>query len=151
MMTNRSIAVLLIALATTLPAGGCATTRTANGAAASITYDGSRLAGTWYGTGGETNSSSTGRPYLANYVLRIEDDGTATLSGRLLSGPAFAYSGTATMRGNLVILSETNGSHWLSLKWWDNSTLYAVTDMARWRAGVRGPVAIEFHRAADGS
>jgi hypothetical protein len=68
-----------------------------------------------------------------------------------VSGGTFAYSGTATVRGNLVILAETNGSHWLSLKWWDGDTLYAVTDMSRWRAGVRGPVAIELHRAADGS
>jgi hypothetical protein len=82
MMTNRSIAVWLIALATALPAAGCATSRGGDGAAASITYDSSRLTGTWYGTGGETNSSATGRPYLANYVLRINDDGTATLTGR---------------------------------------------------------------------
>lgn len=149
MMTKRSIAVLLIALATALPAAGCATSGAADGVSASVSSGPSPLSGTWYGSGYEVVRDG-GWPYIADYVLRINDDGTATVTGRLHpSGSTFRYSGTATVRENRVILAETNGSHWVSLEWSDR-TLYAVMAMSSWRP-TKGPVAIEFHRAEDGS
>jgi hypothetical protein len=149
MMTNRSIAVVLTVLATALPAAGCATSGAADGAAGSIAPGPSPLSGTWYGSGYEVGRDGDW-PYIATYVLRIDDDGTATLKGRLHpSGTAFEYSGTATVQGDRVILAETNGSHWASLTW-HGRTLYAMVAMSSWRI-VRGPVAIEFHRAEDGS
>ena len=149
MMTKRSIAVLLIAAATALPAAGCATSGGADGVSASVSSAPSPLSGTWRGSGYEVVRDG-GWSYIADYVLRINDDGTATLTGRLHpSGSTFKYSGTVTARRDRVILAETNGSHWVSLKW-SEPTLYAVVAMTSWRP-MKGPVAIEFHRVADAS
>ena len=149
MMTKRSIAVLLIALATALPAAGCATSGGADGVSASVSSGPSPLSGTWHGSGYEVVKDG-GWSYIADYVLRINDDGAATVTGRLHpSGSTFRYSGTATVRGDRVILAETNGSHWVSLKW-SERTVYGVMNVSSWRA-TKGAVAIEFHRAADGS
>jgi hypothetical protein len=144
-MMNRSIAALLIAVATALSAAGCATSGAADGVSASIPSGPSPLNGTWYGTGYEVLTGATGSPYIASYILRIDEDGTATLTGRLRSGETFQYSGAVTVRGDRGVLSETNGSHWVSLKW-SGSTLYAVMDMNSWRR-VHGPVAIQFARS----
>ena len=120
-MTNRSIAVLSIALVAALLAG-CASNPAANGAAASIppaittdtpTTGRSPLSGTWYGSGWEVGSSAS--IINGNATLRINDDGTWTMTGRPNGGAALEYSGTSTVNGNRVILSAANGRRWMSL------------------------------------
>ena len=150
MRKNRSIAVLFIVLAAAVAAAGCATSGAADSVSASIPTGPSSISGTWYGTGMEMGRDG-GWPYRANYILTVNDDWTATMTGRLDMGPAgsraaFKYTLTATVQGDRVILSETNGSHWVSLKRTDRA-LYGVLEMSSWRAGVRGPVAMEFHRS----
>ena len=148
MKMHRMIAVGIMALAAALPAAGCATSRAADGVGDSIPSGPSPLSGTWYGSAHEVVRDGN-PPYVASYVLRINDDGTVTLKAYLHRGGSFEYSGTASVRGNRVILSETNGSRWVSLKS-SGRTLYAVIHMGSWRL-TNSPVAIEFHRAEDGS
>src|SRR5437016_13411674 len=117
-MTNRSIAVLSIARVTALLAG-CAGNPAANdaarvaSAAASIPSGRSPLSGTWYGSGWEVGSSAS--IINGNATLRINDDGTWTMTGRPNGGAALEYSGTSTVNGNRVILSAANGRRWMSL------------------------------------
>ena len=116
-ITNRSIAVLSIALATLL--AGCASNHAANdaarvgSAAASIPSGRSPLSGTWYGSGWEVGSSASINN--GNATLRINDDGTWTMTGRPNGGAALEYSGTSTVDGNRVILSAANGRRGMSL------------------------------------
>src|SRR2546427_10312239 len=51
----------------------------------------------------------------ADESLRINDDGTCTLTERSNGRAAVEYSGTATVHGNRVILSAANGRRWISL------------------------------------
>jgi len=117
-MTNRSIAVLSIALMTALLAG-CASNHTPNdearvaSATASVPSGRSPLSGTWYGSAHEVGSSFTS--YSADESLRINDDGTWTCTERSNGGATVEYSGTATVQGNRVILSGANGRRWMSL------------------------------------
>ena len=117
-MTNRSIAVLSIALMTALLAG-CASNHAANDAArvasatASIPPGRSPLSGTWYGSAHEVGSGAS--HYSADESLWINDDGTWTLTERSKGGAAVEYSGTSTVHGNRVILSGANGRRWMSL------------------------------------
>ena len=117
-MTNRSIAVLSIALVTALLAG-CASNHAANdaarvaSAATSIPSGRSPLSGTWYGSAWEVSSGAS--VYSADDSLRINDDGTWTLTERSKGGAAVEYSGTSTVHGNRVILSGANGRRWMSL------------------------------------
>ena len=131
-MTNRSIAVLSIARVTALLAG-CAGNPAANDAAASIpptittdtpTTGRSPLSGTWYGSGWEVGSS--GSITNGDASLRINDDGTWTMTGRPNGGAAVEYSGTSTVNGNRVILSADNGRRWMSLTQ-NGRRLYGLT------------------------
>ena len=120
-MTNRSIALLSIALMTALLAG-CASNPAANDATASIPppiatdtpiTGRSPLSGTWYGSAHEVGAGAS--QYTADESLRINDDGTCTLTERSNGRAAVEYSGTATVDGNRVILSAANGRRWISL------------------------------------
>ena len=120
-MTKRSIAVLSIALVAALLAG-CASNPAANGAAASIppaittdtpTTGRSPLSGTWYGSAHEVGGGAS--QYTADESLRINDEGTCTLTERSNGRAAVEYSGTATVDGNRVILSAANRRRWISL------------------------------------
>src|SRR5437879_13566155 len=111
-MTNRSIAVLSIARVTALLAG-CASNPAANdaarvaSAAASIPSGRSPLSGTWYGSAWEVSPGAS--QYSADDSLRINDDGTWTMTESPSGGrPPTKYSGTSTVHGNRVILSEAN-------------------------------------------
>src|SRR2546422_3695291 len=111
-MTNRSIAVLSIALVTALLAG-CASNHAANdaarvgSAAASIPSGRWPLSGTWYGSGWEVGSSAS--IINGNATLRINDDGTWTMTGRPNGGAALEYSGTSTVNGNRWMSLALNG------------------------------------------
>ncbi len=120
-MTNRSIALLSIALMTALLAG-CASNPAANDATASIPppiatdtpiTGRSPLSGTWYGSAYEVGAGAS--QYTADESLRSNDDGTCTLTERSNGRAAVEYSGTATVDGNRVILSAANGRRWISL------------------------------------
>jgi len=129
-MTNRSIAVLGVALVMALLAG-CASNYVANGASASIPSDRSLFSGTWYGSAYEIGGSSSGGSsafYGPNYSLRINDDGTWTLTERPRGGAAIEYSGTSTARRNRVTLSEARGRQAISLTQ-SGSRLYGLTNM----------------------
>jgi hypothetical protein len=128
-MTNRSTAVLRIALVTALLAG-CASNHAANdptrvaSAAASIPSGRSPLSGTWSGSGWEVGSGASITNGDAS--LRINDDGTWTMTGRPSGGAALEYSGTSIVNGNRVILSAANGRRWMSLTQ-NGRRLYGLT------------------------
>src|SRR3989442_10203514 len=65
------------------------------------------------GSGWEVGSSAS--IINGNATLRINDDGTWTMTGRPNGGAALEYSGTSTVNGNRVILSAANGRRWMSL------------------------------------
>jgi len=141
-MTNRSIAVLSIVLVTALLAG-CASNHAATdaarvaSAAASIPSGRSPLSGTWYGSAWEVSSGAS--VYSADDSLRINDDGTWTLTERPSRGAAVEYSGTSTVHGNRVILSEANGRRSMSLTL-SGRRLYGPAHMSS------GAVMLEFTR-----
>jgi len=142
-MTNRSIALLRIVLVTALLAG-CASNRGTPDAAASIPSGRSPLSGTWYGSAYEVGGSSSGRNsafYSADYSLRINDDGTWTLTARPRGGATVEDSGTLAARGNRVILSEANGRRSISLTQ-SGSRLYGLAKMS----SERRTVMLEFTR-----
>ena len=133
-MTKRSIAVLSIALVAALLAG-CASNPAANGAAASIppaittdtpTTGRSPLSGTWSGSAYEVGASAGF--YSADDSLRINDDGTWTLTERPNGGAAIECSGTSSVHGNRVILSEANGRRSMSLTQ-SGRRLYGLTNV----------------------
>jgi len=145
-MTNRSIAVLSIALVAALLAG-CASNPAANDAAASIpptittdtpTTGSSPLSGTWYGSASEIGSSAG--YYSAGESLRINDDGTWILTERRGGGADVKYSGTLTVHGNTVVFSEANSRRSMSLTK-SGSRLYGLV-----RLNSQGPVMLEFTR-----
>ena len=129
-MTNRSTAVLSIALMTAL-LSGC--NLAANDAArvasadASIPSGRSPLSGTWYGSAWEVNAGAS--QYSADASLRINDDGTWTMTESPSGGrPPTKYSGTSTVHGNRVILSEANGRRSMSLTW-SGRRLYGLANV----------------------
>jgi hypothetical protein len=145
-MTNRSIAVLSIALVAALLAG-CASNPAANDAAASIpptittdtpTTGSSPLSGTWYGSASEIGSSAG--YYSAGESLRINDDGTWILTERRGGGADLKYSGTLTVHGNTVVFSEANSRRSMSLTK-SGSRLSGLV-----RLNSQGPVMFEFTR-----
>ena len=145
-MTNRSIAVLSIALVAALLAG-CASNPAANDAAASIpptittdtpTTGSSPLSGTWNGSASEIGSGAG--YYSAGESLRINDDGTWILTERRGGGADVKYSGTLTVHGNTVVFSEANSRRSMSLTK-SGSRLYGLV-----RLNSQGPVMFEFTR-----
>jgi len=111
-MTKRSITVFGITVAM-LVLAGCATSPPGNEAAASIPSGRSPLSGTWSGSAYEVGASAGF--YSAYDSLRINDDGTWTLTERPNGGAAVEFSGTSSVHGNRVILSEANGRRSMSL------------------------------------
>ena len=128
-MTNRSIAAVVIGLATVLPAAGCAMNHDGNGADASIPPDRSQLSGLWYGSATEIGGSAT--TFMADCRLRINDDGTWTRTERSRGAP-FEHAGTWTAAGNRIVFSETHGPRWITLTR-SGGKLHGVADMnSRW-------------------
>ena len=143
-MTNRSIVVLVIALATALPAAGCATSRGGGDeAAAAIPSSPSPFRGTWYGSAYDVASGSS--RFSSRSSLRINDDGTWSLTESLPGGGVVESSGTSTARGNRVTLREANGRRSMILTQ-SGSRLYG---WERAKPGMEGPVKIEFTRSAE--
>jgi len=146
-MTNRSIAVLSIALVAALLAG-CASNPAANDATASIpppittdtpTTGRSPLSGTWYGSASEVGSGAS--YYSAGESLRINDDGTWILTeSRRGGGAEVKYSGTLAVHGNRVIFSEANTRRSMSLTQ-SGHRLYGLAHL-----NSPGPVMLEFTR-----
>jgi len=129
-MTNRSTAVLSIALMTALLSGcNLAANDAARvaSAAASIPSGRSPLSGTWYGSAWEVSPGAS--QYSADDSLRINDDGTWTMTESPSGGrPPTKYSGTSTVHGNRVILSEANGRRSMSLTW-SGRRLYGLANV----------------------
>jgi hypothetical protein len=143
-MTNRSIAMLAIALATTLPAAGCATSRGGvNEAAAAIPSEPSPFHGTWRGSAYDVASGSS--RYSRRCSLRINDDGTWSLTESLPGGGVVESSGTSTARGHRVTLMETNGRRSLIL----TQSGSRLCGWERAKPGMDGPVKIEFTRSEE--
>ena len=96
-MRHRSIALLVIALAATLPAAGCATrSGGVDDAAAAIPSAPSPLKGTWHGSAYDVSAGAS--RYSNRSDLQIKDDGTWTLFERLPGG-ATASSSRIAMDG----------------------------------------------------
>jgi hypothetical protein len=143
-MTHRSIALLVIALAATLPAAGCATSPGGmNEAAAAIPSTPSPLRGTWRGSAYDV--ANGGSRYSSRSDLRINDDGTWRLTESLPGGSVVESTGTSTARGNQVILRDRNGRRSLILTQ-SGDTLYG---WERAMPGMEGPVKIEFTRSPE--
>ena len=66
--------------------------------------------------------------YSADDSLRIYDDGTWTLTERPNGGAAIECSGTSSVHGNRVILSEANGRRSMSLTQ-SGRRLYGLTNV----------------------
>jgi len=142
-MSNRSIIGLLMILTLLSTTAGCATHQGHDAAAASIPTGPSPLRGSWYGSSHEVGASST--YYGSNYALDIKDDGTWTLTETMHRGGSVTkYSGTSTVNGDRIILSETNGRRWISLKKSGNR-LYGTENVKRSGAD-SGHVMVEFTR-----
>jgi hypothetical protein len=147
-MTKRSITVLVLALATLILAG-CASEPAANGVAASIPSDRSPLSGTWHGSATEVGSGTS--LWSADYRLHINDDGTWTLTMRPRGGAAVEYSGTSSVRGNRIKLSETNGPRSITLMH-SGRRLYGIATVNSWghtatESVASRPVMLEFTRS----
>ena len=112
-MRTRSLAISLMALTLLLGAAGCATHQGPD-AAASIPTGPSAFRGAWYGSSHEIGASST--HYSSSYALDIKDDGTWTLTETMRGGGVTKYSGTSTVSGDRLVLSESAGRRWISLK-----------------------------------
>ena len=146
-MTNRPIAVLIIALVAAAILAGCASNPAANDATASIpppittdtpTTGRSPLSGTWYGSASEVGSGAS--YYSARESLRINDDGTWILTERRGGGAEVKYSGTLAVHGNRVIFSEANTRRSMSLTL-SGHRLYGLAHL-----NSQGPVMLEFTR-----
>jgi hypothetical protein len=140
-MTNRSITAFALVLAMVLLAG-CAGHYAANGASASIPSDRSLFSGAWRGSAYEIGGSSSGGSsafYGPDLSLRINDDGTWTMTERSRGGAAVEYSGTSTARGNRVTLYAA-GRPEISLTQ-SGRTLYGLVNMNS------RSIVIEFTRA----
>ena len=124
-MTKRSITAWVITVAM-LVLAGCATSPPGNEAAASIPSGHSPLSGTWSGSAYEVGASAGF--YSADDSLRINDDGTWTLTERPNGGAAVEFSGTSSVHGNRVILSEANGRRSMSLTQ-SGRRLYGLTNV----------------------
>jgi hypothetical protein len=104
--------VLLLGFA--LVTSGCATTagNPADTPAAAVAGAPSPLAGTWYGSSYEVGAAS--KSYGATLKVRFEDDGSwkavETQGARTRQ-----FSGTSTIRGADVFLTESTGHYFLTL------------------------------------
>ena len=143
-MTNRSIAVLSIAL---VALAGCASNPAANDVAASIpptiTTDTpvtgrSALSGTWYGSASEVGASAG--YYSAGESLQINDDGTWILTERSGGGAGVKYSGTLTVHGSTVVFSDASSRRSMSLTK-SGRRLYGLAHFTS-----QSPVMLEFTR-----
>jgi hypothetical protein len=138
-MTNRSIAVLLIGLATALPAAGCSVSRAGDEAAAAIPSGPSPFRGTWHGSATEVGSGPSF--YASVNDLRINDDGTWTMT-ETRGVTAVRHSGTSVARGNRLTLADANGRRWMTLRQ-SGGKLYGLEDVR----GANGSVLLEFTRS----
>jgi hypothetical protein len=139
----HSIGVLLLGLG--LLVSGCATTtRTAGEAAgaASIATQPSPLAGTWYGSSYEVGAAS--KSYGATLTVRFEDDGSWN-AVETQATRARQFSGTSTIRGDEVFLTESTGHYFLTLTRRGNR-LYGLLPSAPDYTHP-DPMALEFTRA----
>jgi hypothetical protein len=141
--SHRSIVVLLLGLG--LVATGCATAThsSADGpTAASVAAQPSPLAGTWYGSSYGVGSAS--KYYGATLTVRFEDDGTwkavETQGARTRQ-----FSGTSTIRGDEVFLTESTGHYFITLTRRGNR-LYGLHGSAP-DYTYPGPMALEMTRA----
>lgn len=142
-MRTRSLAVSLVALALLSFAAGCAT-HEGPGASASIPTGPSPFQGAWRGSAYGVGAAST--YYGGDCTLDIKDDGTWTLIETLhRGGRPVQYSGTSTVSGGRLILSESSGRRWMSLQQSGNR-LYGFENLER-SNGESGRLMIEFRRA----
>jgi hypothetical protein len=139
----RSIVVLLLGLG--LVASGCATTTHSSGdasAAASVAAQPSPLAGTWYGSSYAVGAGS--RQYGATLTVRFEDDGrwnaVETRGTRTRH-----FSGTSTIGGDEVFLTESTGHYFITLTRRENR-LYGLHPSAP-DYSFPSPMALELTRA----
>ena len=140
-MRTRSLAVSLVALAL-LSSAGCATHQGPD-ASASIPTGPSPFRGAWRGSTYGVGAAST--YYGADCTLDIKDDGTWTLIETPHRGGRPAqHSGTSTVSGDRLILSEHNGRRWMSLQQSGNR-LYGFQNVERSNAE-SGRLMIEFTR-----
>ena len=109
----RSIVVLLLGLG--LVTSGCATTTYTSGEAApaaAVAAQPSPLAGTWYGSSYAVGAAS--KYYGATLTVRFENDGgwkaVETQGTRTRQ-----FSGTSTIHGDRVFLTESTGHYFLTL------------------------------------
>jgi hypothetical protein len=141
--SHRSIVVLLLGLG--LVASGCATAmrRSADApAAAVVAAQPSPLAGTWYGSSYPVGAGS--KNYGATLTVRFEADGTwQAVETRATSTRQF--SGTSTIRGDEVFLTESTGHYYVTLTRRGNR-LYGVHPSAP-DYSYPGPMALEVTRA----
>jgi len=126
-MRTRSLAVSLVALAL-LSSAGCATHQGPD-ASASIPTGPSPFRGAWRGSTYGVGAAST--YYGGDCTLDIKDDGTWTLIETPHRGGRPAqHSGTSTVSGDRLILSELNGRRWMSLQQSGNR-LYGFQNVER--------------------
>jgi hypothetical protein len=141
--SHRSIAILLLGAG--LLASGCATTtHTAaeTAGAASIATQPPPLAGTWYGSSYEVGAAS--KSYGARLTVRFEDDGSWK-AVETQGTRARQFSGTSTIRGDAVFLTESTGHYFITLTRRGNR-LYGLLPSAPDYTHP-DPMALEFTRA----